>query len=256
MIPVERQRAIMRLLTKQGSATIAELTALLDVSHMTVRRDIVVLEAAGKVTSVHGGVSMPARLAFDQSHAVKSELQQAEKQAIARFAATLVSAGDLVYIDAGTTGLAIAGALAHRTDVSFLTNDLAVATFLSGRPGLDLFLTGGQTDRANLSLEGELAARSIKEFNIDISFMSTSSFDLRGISVPSSAKKLVKEAIVDSSTRTVLATDSTKYGRIAAHRAVPLRSFDDLITDAALPESAQASITEQGIALHLAEPTS
>ena len=253
MIPVERQRAILRALRGGGSASINDLADALDVSHMTIRRDIRALEAAGRVTSVSGGVTLPARLAADASHLEKAGLHPAEKTAIARRAAEMVGEGDLVYLDAGTTTLAIASELSDRPDLTFVTNDLAIATFLSERSPSELYVAAGRVDRANLSTEGEMVAAVIAEFNIDVAFMSTSSFDLRGISVPSGAKKVVKQAIVAASTATALVTDSTKYGKVAALRAVPLHDLDAIVTDAGLPESVRQSLGDLDVALHLVE---
>lgn len=254
MIPVERQRTILRLVGEQGTASIADLVALLGVSHMTVRRDIAALEAQGRVTSVSGGVALPSRLAIDDSHAAKTQLRPAEKRGIARRAAELVTAGQLVFLDAGTTTLAIAEELAGRVDLVFVTNDLVIATLLADRSASELFLTAGQVDRANLSTEGELVADAIGRFNIDIAFLSTPAFDLRGTSIQSGAKRVVKDAIVEHSTQTHLVTDSSKYGRVMALRSVPLTRFEGVITDPALNESAQASIVEAGVRLLLADP--
>lgn len=254
MIPVERQRAILGVLRESGSATIADLAALLGVSTMTVRRDIHSLEEAGRVASVSGGVTLPARLALDASHAAKTALNPAEKEAIARKAATLVTERDLVFLDAGTTTLAIARQLAERSDLTFVTNDLSIATLLSDRSGCELYLTSGSVDRANLSTEGTMVAAAIAEFNIDVAFLSTPAFDLRGPSVPSGAKKVVKQAIVENATTTILVTDSTKYGRVAALRTVRLSQLDGIVTDTGLPESAVESIREQGVTLHLVDP--
>lgn len=254
MIPLERQRQILEVLQRQGTATIAELCALLGVSHMTVRRDINTLEGLGRVASVSGGVSLPARLVLDQSHAVKEGMELAEKAAIARRAATMVDSGDLVLLDAGTTTLAIARELADRSDLAFVTNDLVIATFLSESAVCgELYLASGRVDRANLSTEGDHVASFIADFNVNIAFLSTSSFDLRGPSVPTEAKKVVKRAIVEGSQRTVLVTDSTKYGRAAALRAARLAEFDAVITDSGLSESAREGIAAADIPLVLAD---
>lgn len=256
MIPVERQRAIVGLLQERGAVSIQDLSVVLGVSHMTVRRDIQVLEREARVASVSGGVTLPARLAFDQSHAAKTGLMPAQKRAIAKASAALVREGDLVFLDAGTTTLAIAVELADRTGLTFVTNDLAIATMLSDRSPCQLYLAAGAVDKANLSTEGTMVATFIAKFNIDIAFLSTPAFDLRGASVPSGAKKVVKQAIVENATQTILVTDSSKYGRVAALRAVKLAQLDGIVTDAALPDSAQESIREQGITLQLVQPDS
>lgn len=254
MIPLDRQRALLRLLEERGTLTIAELVTALGVSHMTVRRDIRRLEDLGRVVSVTGGVSLPVRLALDQAHDVKAGLERGAKAAIARAAESDVHSGAVVFLDAGTTTLAIAHLLAERSDLTFVTNDLAVATHLADRGAGELFLAGGRIDRANRSSEGTTAAEAIAGFNIDVAFMSTPSFDLRGTSVTSEEKRTVKRAIKDSSARTVLVTDSTKYGRVAPLRALALTDFDDIVTDTDLPESAVEGIARLEAPLTLVEP--
>lgn len=253
MIPLERQRSILGILDERGSVSVNDLAEALDVSHMTVRRDIHRLEELGRVVSVAGGVSRPERLALDRSHAVKEGLQQAQKLAIARAAADQVQPGNVVFLDAGTTTLAIAQVLAAVPNLVFVTNDLTIALSLSERSESEVYFAGGALDRANLASDGSLTARMIAQFNVDVAFMSTSSFDLRGTSVPADAKLVVKHAIKSASARTILASDSSKYGRVASLLAIKLTDLDGIITDSGLPESAVENIRSSGIPLVLAD---
>ncbi|MCY0906577.1 DeoR/GlpR family DNA-binding transcription regulator [Arthrobacter sp. H14-L1] len=254
MIPLERQRAILQMLGDQGSVSINSLVEALGVSHMTVRRDIHRLEEMGRVVSVLGGVSRPERLALDQSHTVKEGLKQAEKLAIAQAAVGRVQPGNVVFLDAGTTTLAIAHLLAPMPNMVFITNDLSIALSLAERSSNELFFAGGALDRANLSSDGSLTARMVAQFNVDVAFTSTSSFDLRGTSVPTDAKLAVKRAIKDSAARTILVCDSSKYGRVANLHAVKLTDIDEIITDSGLADAAVEKIKELGIPLTLADP--
>lgn len=252
MIPLERQRSILRQLEQQPSVSIADLVQELDVSHMTVRRDIRRLEELGKVISVPGGVSRPERLALDLSHEVKEGLQPAAKQAIARKAAGQVQPGNVVFLDAGTTTLAIARELAEVPQLVIVTNDLAIALAVCESGNSQLYFVGGSVDKSNQSSQGSTAAAQIAQFNVDVAFVSTSSFDLRGISVPSDAKQAVKKAIRAGAVRTILASDSSKYGRVASLQALKLTDFDAIICDDELPESAAEGIRDLGVSLVLA----
>ena len=108
MIPVERQQQILHLLAERGAVSITELTERLQVSHLTIRRDIQKLEEQGRVLSVSGGVSLSERIKSEPSHATKRSLMQEAKLAIAHSAAAQVAAGSSVYLDAGTTSLELA----------------------------------------------------------------------------------------------------------------------------------------------------
>ncbi|MEZ8321430.1 DeoR family transcriptional regulator, partial [Vibrio splendidus] len=125
MIPAERQRTILSLLSHQEVISISELVEQLDVSHMTIRRDIVKLEASGKVVSVSGGVQLAQALHRELSHDAKVEQQANEKVQIGKLAAQLIEKDATVYLDAGTTSLEIAHQLATREDLLIITNDFS-----------------------------------------------------------------------------------------------------------------------------------
>lgn len=256
MIPDERRRRLLHLVEENGSISIADLTKDLGVSHMTVRRDVKLLEESGRLVSVSGGVAMPSRIALDTSHQDKLALHPEQKERIAARAELLIAPGNLVYLDAGTTMLALARRLekSKAADIHVVTNDLAVAAAVGAHAHATVHLIGGRLDTGNMSTDGPLAATELAEFNIDLAFISASSFDLRGLSVPSQEKVVVKRSIVANSARTYLATDASKYGRVAAFKAVSLGAFDGLITDNSLPEPARDRAAELGVELMLTDP--
>ena len=113
MIPVERRQIILEMVAEKGIVSIAELTDRMNVSHMTIRRDLQKLEQQGAVVLVSGGVQSPGRVAHEPSHQVKTALAMTQKAAIGKLAASLVQPGSCIYLDAGTTTLAIAQHLIH-----------------------------------------------------------------------------------------------------------------------------------------------
>lgn len=256
MIPDERRRRLLHFVEERGSASVADLTEHLGVSHMTVRRDIRVLEESGRLISVSGGVAMPSRIALDATRQAKLVQHTGEKEVIAARAADLISEGDLVYLDAGTTMLAVARVLLQRfgeAQLDVVTNDLMVASALGEHQQARVHVLGGQLDSPNMSTHGTITAEELQQFNIDVAFVSASSFDLRGLSVPTDAKSVVKRAIIESSSRAFLATDSSKYGKVAAFKALPLASFDGLVTDSGLPAAAQERVQSLGVELLISD---
>ncbi|MGS2612444.1 DeoR family transcriptional regulator [Acinetobacter baumannii] len=123
MIPIERHQRILALVEQRGAVSINELTEILGVSHMTIRRDVSKLEEQGLLVSVSGGVRAVSRLAAEPSHLVKSTLQSEEKQAIGALAASHIAKNSCIYLDAGTTTLALARAILDRNDLQVVTND-------------------------------------------------------------------------------------------------------------------------------------
>lgn len=252
MIPAERQHFILDCLADRDAMSIAELTERLGVSHMTVRRDIQKLEESGRVMSVSGGVKLPERIEFEPSHHVKAEIRAAEKQAIGRAAAEMVRDGTVIYLDAGTTTLEIAHAVADRADLTVVTNDFVVAAFLSANSRCVLYHAGGLVERANQSCVGDATADAIARFNFDIAFISASSWSIAGITSPSESKRPVKRTAVRNARRAVFVTDSSKYGVIGAFNIVPLDIFDAIVTDDGLEASVAAAVEHIGVRVVLA----
>ncbi|MSE16514.1 DeoR family transcriptional regulator [Pantoea agglomerans] len=252
MIPVERHQQILALVADRGVVSIAELTERLGVSHMTIRRDVQKLEEQGAVLSVSGGVRSADRLAAEPSHLTKSALYNEEKRAIGRTAARQIPRNSCIYLDAGTTTLALAREVVDRDDLLVVTNDFMVANLLMEASQCRVIHTGGTVCRENRSCVGESAARSLRHLAIDIAFISASCWGPRGLFMPDEDKVMVKQAVSEVSSKRVLLSDSSKYNRIATFLALPLESFDRVVTDTHLSESARELLSAGSCELILA----
>lgn len=253
MIPAKRQQIILSALTERGVLSISELMEWLNVSHMTVRRDIQKLEEEGRVLSVSGGVQLTQRITSEPSHLVKRSLQHDEKMAIANIAAKFVTAGMSIYLDAGTTSLALAERLVSVPDLVVVSNDFTVVNLLMQQSECVLYHTGGLVLRQNQSCVGDSATHFLKNLNIDVSFLSASSWNARCISTPTEAKVSVKKAAVDAAAKRILICDSSKYGRVGIFNAVPIDVLDVIITDDNLPQNAREALKQTGVELMIAK---
>ncbi|EPW0889684.1 DeoR/GlpR family DNA-binding transcription regulator, partial [Escherichia coli] len=176
MIPVERRQIILEMVAEKGIVSIAELTDRMNVSHMTIRRDLQKLEQQGAVVLVSGGVQSPGRVAHEPSHQVKTALAMTQKAAIGKLAASLVQPGSCIYLDAGTTTLAIAQHLIHMESLTVVTNDFVIANYLLDNSNCTIIHTGGAVCRENRSCVGEAAATMLRSLMIDQAFISASSW--------------------------------------------------------------------------------
>ncbi|MGY9045702.1 MAG: DeoR family transcriptional regulator, partial [Rhodobacterales bacterium] len=192
MIPAERQQFILSQLAERDVLSIQQLTELLGVSHMTIRRDIQVLEETRRVASVTGGVRLSRKLNQELPHLEKAAINAAQKRAIGAAAASMVRNGMVVYLDAGTTGLEIARRIAERSDLTVVTNDFVICAYLSTHSSCALYHSGGMVERANQSCVGGATAQALTRFNYDIAFISTSCWTISGLSSPSELKGPVK----------------------------------------------------------------
>ncbi|WP_067599398.1 DeoR/GlpR family DNA-binding transcription regulator [Nocardiopsis listeri] len=255
MIPAQRRDLLLRELRGTGVLSVRELCEILDVSHMTVRRDIMTLEEEGKVRSVPGGVELASQVRSEPSYRDKSRVDLAEKRAMAHAAAELVGQGQTVYLDAGTTLGQLVPLLWHVTGLTVITNDLTTAASLTDHPDVTLYLVGGQIDRENRSSIGDIAADMVAEFNIDVAFVSTSSWDLhRGSTTPSRSKVAVKRAAMAAASSSVLVAGADKYGAFGTFKVAPLTGFTSVITDDRLPDASARAVRELGVPLEVVTP--
>jgi len=252
MIPVERHQQILSLVQERGVVSIAELTERLAVSHMTIRRDLQKLEEQGAVMLVSGGVRSTERLSSEPSHLDKTTMFSHEKQAIGATAAQHIPRNSCIYLDAGTTTLALARELGARDDLLIVTNDFVIANFLIDSSQCRMIHTGGTLCRDNRSSMGEAAAQTLRGLSIDIAFISASCWGTRGTFTPDEDKIAVKRAAGEVSRKRVLLADSSKYNKIATFLALPLSQFDSIITDPHLPASARNELAAMALEITLA----
>ena len=253
LIPDQRRELLMRHLRREQVLSVHQLTELLGVSHMTVRRDIATLEDDGRVTPIPGGVRLVTRVGHEPSRAVKNLAEAPQKNAIAREAAALVRDDMVIYLDAGTTTLAVAARIADRSGLTVITNDFAIVDELAVTGEIETVHIGGRVDFDNRSTVGLIAAGTLRGLNIDLALISASSWSTRqGVTTPSPEKVQVKTAAMDASLTSVLVADSTKHGTFSLYKAADLTDFNAVITDDALPARAAENLRTAGVDLTLA----
>lgn len=248
LIPDQRRELILKHLRREQVLSFNQLSSLLDVSHMTIRRDVAVLEEEGRAVSVPGGAKIASRLTVEPSHEEKVLVDSSEKTAMAAIAAAMVEDSMTIYLDAGTSMLAIVPLIAHVRDLTVVTNDVAIIRELIPHPTTEIISIGGRVDKGNHSTVGRLAAAMLRELAVDIAFISTSSWDLtRGLTTPTESKVEVKQAAAAISSETVLVAASSKYGTFGRFRALNLADFDWIISDSGLNDNIVAGLSSLGV---------
>lgn len=257
LIPEQRQARVLAALRRDGIVSIRSLAEALDVSHMTIRRDISQLESDGLVVGVKGGVRLVEAEAGGHGapldHAARIGLELPRKRAIAGVAARQVEDGSVIYLDAGTTTHSLVPLLAGVKELTVVTNDFLIVNSLFREPGITTIHTGGNVDPAAGCAQGLLAAETVSRLNIDTYFVSTAGWSInKGVSSPSSDKALLKQAVLSASTRSVLLADSTKYGASSMVKVFGLERLDLIVTDAGLAAETADDLRQLGVDLELA----
>lgn len=247
MLAAQRHKLIVEEIRRQGAVRVSELTDLLGVSEMTVRRDLDALAAAGLLEKVHGGATVRGGLSADEpGFEAKSHRQLREKDAIARRAAQLVETGQSIALTAGTTTWRLAHHLSGVAGLTVVTNSLQVANVLhrESRHDLSVVLTGGVRTPSD-ALVGPIASATIRSLHVDVLFMGVHGITVdAGLTTPNLLEAETDRALVAAAERIVLVADHTKWGVRGLSKIADLSDIDVFVSDPGLGGEARAAIGE------------
>lgn len=247
MLARQRQEVILDRLHQHGAVRVHDLTALLGVSDMTVRRDLDVLARHGLAEKVHGGATRRDSPTSDEpTFQVKSARELSEKAAIAAAAAVFARPGSAIGLSAGTTTWSLAQQLVEIPDLTIVTNSMRIADLFdpdhAGRPSV--ILTGGVRTPSD-ALVGPLAERAIASLHVDVLFIGCHGMDPdAGLTTPNLAESETNRQFIRSARKVVVVADHTKWGVVGLSSFADLRDVDVLVSDSALDPAAQAAARE------------
>lgn len=253
LIPEQRHQEILRLMRREGVLSILSLTGYMNVSHMTVRRDVAALENSGQVVSVQGGVRLAewTGQALPRGREFKAQLELPRKHAIAQLAARVIEDDMVVFLDAGTTCQSVVAHLGARKNLAVVINNFYVVASLFTHPHIQVIHTGCAVDPSSGSSEGRIGADAINGVNIDLFFLSTGTWNIyRGVTTPSMDN--VEVAALQASSSCLLLADSTKFGTVSKFQVAAIEKLDAVVTDEELPQEMQENIRDLGVAVHVA----
>ncbi len=248
MYAVERRSRILDIVRGQGRLEVATISDELDVTPETVRRDLTALERRGLLRRVHGGAVPVERLGLEPALDDRTGRHVAEKDRIARAALALVPEEGTVLLDAGTTTGRLVDLLPLDRDLTVVTGSVPVAHRVTTRgDGLSLLTLGGVIRPRTGAAVGDQVTRALADLRVDVAFLGTNGVTVAdGLTTPDPAEAAVKRAMVASSRRAVLLTDSTKFGHVHLCRFAALEALDTVVTDDGLDDDTAAAVADSG----------
>jgi DeoR family transcriptional regulator, aga operon transcriptional repressor len=236
-LPATRRAALARLVATRGFLRVTDAAEWFAVSDVTIRTDLDVLEAEGALVRVHGG-AMPTSALVPQESSIEStrDRDAAAKRAIGRAAAQLVASGESVYLDAGSTALAVAEALADRQELEHLvvvTSGLATALALERAiPRFSVVVTGGTLRPLQHSLVSPFAAPMLDALHLDWAFIGCNGVDSdAGVTNVNLPEAEIKSRVMRIARRAVAIADSSKLGKVELARIGAVDDFFALVTN-------------------------
>jgi len=248
----ERRNHILKLIQQKGKVTVAELVEALDVSGVTIRKDLDFLESKGVIVRTHGGALLPDHSRSEWNFLRKIHQRENEKKRIARKVSSLIEEGDTIILDSSSTNYYVTSEL-RKGNFSFLTvvtNNVFIAAKLI-EIGVEVLVLGGSVRENSLSLIGPWTLRFLSEINVDKAFLGTTGFcSEKGFMTPSVAEADVKRAMMKSSVKTFIVTDSTKFSRKAFVSFALPEEVTGVITDSSIPQRAETILIEKGVKVY------
>lgn len=247
-----RHEALVTLL-RSGVDAVETLAERAGVSPSTVRRDLTRLQREGRIARTYGG-ALVHDVFHERSFGESARLHAEAKAAIALAAAELVPAGSSVFLDAGTTCLALARILADRGPLTVVTRGLEAALLLARAPELRVIIIGGQVQSLSHGVAGALAEVALARLAFDVAFLGADTLDAdRGLGEPTVEETYVKELVAGRSGQVVLLADSSKFVPANAPAWTPIGTSWTLLTDAGVQSDAVAAFGRRGISVVAAD---
>jgi len=233
MLPLERQKKILDLLTIKQVLKMPELTEELGISVDTLRRDLNLLTSQGLIEKIYGGVKLAQPKSGESSMDERMIDRLEEKESIARKCADLIGEGDCIYLDSGSTTYQIAKFI-KRMKVTVVTNSIPVVNELM-HTGVELIMIGGKIRQDEQSVVAYDYLFNFYGLNVQKAFICCSGITLeRGISDYNMEEAITRKKIIELSREVYVAADSTKFGKDVTISIAPLDRISALVTDSNL----------------------
>ncbi|MEQ8534457.1 MAG: DeoR/GlpR family DNA-binding transcription regulator [Imperialibacter sp.] len=223
-----RQKGILEQLKEGEELSVKELADLFETSDITIRRDLIALSEKGLLVRTHGGAMLPERTSFHQ----KESRSNAAKEYIGKLAASYVKAGDVIFMDCGSTVFQMCKHLRRLEKLTIITNSLPVVTELLGQPGFTINLAGGEIDAGRKAVHGSVALEHMARYKADKAFVGADGFSLaNGLSASGEKEASMTMAMASRAKETYLLCDATKLEKDSYLQFAAPSLFDFLVTD-------------------------
>ncbi len=240
----KREKLIIDILEKNhGYCSVEDLAKFISVSTMTIRRDLDKLKRTGMIEKRHGGAVLNKFLHKEIPYNSRGALNKNIKEKIALQAFELIEDNSTILLDAGTTTLEIAYLLTKEKNVTVVTNDLTIASYLS-RLDINICLVGGFVENLTNCTSSIFSIDFLKSLNVNIAFIATTSINNNFECMVSTAEKAgVKKAMMGTTNKSVLVVDDSKFGVSSFCKVAEVKDFSYVITNYIF-ESKQKNIIE------------
>lgn len=253
MFPEERRTQIIAVLNHQGRCLVTDLARELQVSEVTIRQDLDLLEQEGRLRRTHGGAISLNKIGMERPFQIEETSSKSEKERIAVAALELISANDTIILDVGTTVTEVAKRM-HQVDgkLTVLTNGLNIATILESNPNITTIVTGGTLRAQQHSLVNPFATLILDKIHADMAFIGVSGISSQyGVTNVNIAETEIKSLFLKAARRRVVLADASKIAKVTLTKVAEIEAIDLLITDKRADPKEVDRLREKGLEIKI-----
>lgn len=249
----ERHQMILESLLTNESMQVSDLSQLLDVSAVTIRKDLTELEHANKLYRSHGKAILINPYINNRSINEKEKLARREKEIIGRYAAKMIDRDDSIIIASGSTVLALARCIKPIHRLTVISASLQVSQTLGENEDIDIVQLGGTMRPSSLSVVGKMAEQPLSEFSCSKLFLGVDGIDLDfGLTTTDVREAELNQAMMRTAQKTIVLADSSKFRRRGFSKICNITDVDVIVTDSGIPENIAKFLSENGIDVRIA----
>ncbi|HEY9551360.1 MAG TPA: DeoR/GlpR family DNA-binding transcription regulator, partial [Prevotella sp.] len=236
-----------------GSVSVSDLSDVLEVSSVTIRKDLTELEKEGKLYRSHGKAIAINPFAINRSVNEKEKLYPEEKQSIGREAAKLITRDDSIVIASGTTMHALAAQIKPEHKLTVVSSSLQVSEILAQNDNIDVIQLGGMLRHSSMSVVGQYCDAILNDCSFTKLFLGVDGIDFDfGFTTTDIREAKLNKKMMKVAQKTIILADSSKFGRRGFARIGSMEDIDTIITDAKVSPSVVRKVEELGIELIVA----
>lgn len=254
MIAAERQDLILKKIRVTRVVSVGELAKEFNTTEITIRRDLDFLEKQGWLTRSYGGAMLNEKVAFESDFSSKEAKNPDIKSRIAQKAASLITEGECIGIDIGTTAFGISHYIRDIPGLKVITASVPVVMELASAPAVKVVCVGGELSRKDISLTGQNAIRTLQEYILDRAFIGVAGASFKyGYTLYNYEDALVKRVLLERAREVVIVTDSSKIGLERHAFMANIDAAHKLITDSGISEEDKKRFESYGVEVILAD---
>ena len=240
----ERQTQILDLIGERKRVTVLELSELLKVSDVTIRKDLAILEEKGLIKREHGFAALP------ESDDISTRLlfNYETKRRIAQKVLESIKDGETIIIESGSSCALLAEEIVlKRRGVTIITNSVFIATFLRDKVGARIILLGGEYQNEAQVMVGPLVKKCAENFYVEKFFMGTDGFNERGAMGGDLMRAQAVRDMAESARQKIILTESKKFSQIGVVPLLTYKEIDSIYTDEKISEEAIKNLENRGV---------